>query len=42
MKDRQIAAQQREIDALEQEDAGINALSERLIALDQQGSHGKS
>jgi trimeric autotransporter adhesin len=36
MKDRQLAAQQREIDALKQKDASINALSERLAALEQQ------
>jgi len=31
-----IAAQQREIDALKQKDASLNALSERLAALEQQ------
>lgn len=35
-KDAQIAAQQREIDALKQKDARLNALSERLAALEQQ------
>jgi hypothetical protein len=35
-KDQQIAVQQREIDALKQKDASINALSERLAALEQQ------
>jgi hypothetical protein len=35
-KDRQLAAQQREIDALKQKDASINALGERLVALEQQ------
>ena len=35
-KDRQIAAQQREINALKQKDVSINALSERLAALEQQ------
>jgi len=33
---REHAAQQREIDALKQKDASINALSERLAALEQQ------
>jgi Chaperone of endosialidase len=36
MKDRQLAAQQREIDALKQKDASVNALSQRLAALEQQ------
>ena len=36
MKDQQLAAQQREIDALKQTDASINALNERLAALEQQ------
>jgi hypothetical protein len=35
-KDRQLAAQQREIDALKQQNASIDALSERLAALEQQ------
>jgi hypothetical protein len=35
-KDQQIAAQQREINALKQKDVSINALSERLAALEQQ------
>jgi trimeric autotransporter adhesin len=35
-KDRQLAAQQREIDALKQQNASINALSKRLTALEQQ------
>jgi Chaperone of endosialidase len=35
-KDRQLAVQQREIDALKQKDASINALSQRLAALEQQ------
>ena len=35
-KDQQLAAQQREIDALKQKDASINVLSERLAALEQQ------
>jgi Chaperone of endosialidase len=35
-KDRQLAAQQREIDALKQRDARIDALSERLATLEQQ------
>jgi hypothetical protein len=35
-KDAQTAAQQREIDALKQQNASINALSERLTALEQQ------
>jgi len=35
-KDRQIAAQQREIDTLKQQNASINALSERVAALEQQ------
>ena len=35
-KDQQLAAQQREIDALKQKDASINALSQRLAALEQQ------
>jgi Chaperone of endosialidase len=35
-KDRQLAAQQREIDALKQKDASINALSQRLTALERQ------
>jgi hypothetical protein len=35
-KDQQIAAQQREIDALKQQNASINVLSERLAALEQQ------
>ena len=36
VKDQQIAAQQREIDALKQQNASVNALSERLSALEQQ------
>jgi hypothetical protein len=36
MKDQQLAAQQREIDAFKQTDACINALNERLAALEQQ------
>ena len=36
VKDQQIAAQQREIDALKQKDASINALGERLAALELQ------
>jgi DNA repair exonuclease SbcCD ATPase subunit len=36
MKDQQLTAQQREIDALKQTDASINALNERLAALEQQ------
>ena len=36
MKDRQLAAQQREINALKQQNASINGLSERLAALEQQ------
>jgi DNA repair exonuclease SbcCD ATPase subunit len=43
-KDRQLAAQQREIDALKQQNANINALSQRLTALERQvqtaSSHG--
>jgi hypothetical protein len=35
-KDQQIAAQQHEIDALKQQNASINALSQRLAALEQQ------
>jgi Chaperone of endosialidase len=35
-KDRQLAAQQREIEALKQQNASINALSERLAALERQ------
>jgi hypothetical protein len=35
-KDQQLAAQQREIDALKQKDASINGLNERLAALEQQ------
>ena len=35
-KDQQLAAQQREINALKQKDASINVLSERLAALEQQ------
>jgi hypothetical protein len=35
-KDRQLAAQQHEIDALKQQNASINALSERLTALERQ------
>jgi len=35
-KDQQLAAQQREIDALKQKDGSLNALSERLAALEQQ------
>jgi hypothetical protein len=35
-KDQQLAAQQREIDALKQKNASINVLSERLAALEQQ------
>ena len=35
-KDQQLAVQQREIDALKQKDASINALSQRLAALEQQ------
>jgi Chaperone of endosialidase len=36
VKDQQIAAQQREIDALKQKDVSINALGKRLAALEQQ------
>jgi Chaperone of endosialidase len=36
VKDQQIAAQQREIEALKQKDVSINALGERLAALEQQ------
>ena len=35
-KERQLAAQQHEIDALKQQNASINALSERLAALEQE------
>jgi len=35
-KDQQLAARQREIDALKQKDASVNALSQRLAALEQQ------
>jgi Chaperone of endosialidase len=35
-KDRQLAAQQREIDMLKQQNASLNALGERLAALEQQ------
>jgi hypothetical protein len=35
-KDAQIATQQHEIDALKQKDASIDALSERLAALEAQ------
>jgi hypothetical protein len=35
-EDRQLAAQQREIDVLKQQDTSINVLSERLAALEQQ------
>ena len=35
-EDAQLAAQQREINALKQKDASINTLSERLAALEQQ------
>jgi Chaperone of endosialidase len=35
-KDQQLASQQREIEALKQQNASINALSERLAALEQQ------
>ena len=36
MKDQQLAVEQRDIDALKQQNASINALSERLAALEQQ------
>ena len=35
-KDQQLAARQREIDALKQKDASVNALSQRLAVLEQQ------
>ena len=40
VKDAQLTAQQREIDALKLKDASINTLSERLTALEQQARTG--